>query len=126
MNTPALQHQIASAIQAAPVVDIDGVFHAQIPMEMLWEWHLAAKTLTAQPADGVWREIESAPRDGTKIWLWDGKTVFVGKWITKMAFSEKNRTGEWVNDLNSARSPILWFPLPAPPAAARSEEQNGR
>lgn len=66
---------------------------------------------TATPA-GEWREIESAPKDGT------GVLVFDGSWITISAYST---IFGWVHEAEKpllTRSLTHWQPLPAPPLAA--------
>lgn len=55
-----------------------------------------------------WQPIETAPKDGTRILLWDGYMMYTG--------SKGLRTGGWHS--NGERVvPTHWQPLPAPPTA---------
>lgn len=62
--------------------------------------------------EGGWRDIESAPRDGTLLWLLEPgrgpeRRQFVGWW---------DRDGEyWQDDADSEPDPAVWQPLPEPP-----------
>ena len=78
---------------------------------------------TAQ-AEG-WRPIETAPRDGTPIWLYTGAGQCEGYW----------NYGEWVQDAVSCTydgaggpafqcNPTHWMPLPLPPTSAEGVEHG--
>lgn len=76
------------------------------------------------PDNGGWRPIETAPKDGTRIDLWQH-----GHWITD-AFWDKGE-GWWCVDsrysdgepclLAISPDPTHWRPLPAPPATPHNE-----
>lgn len=71
-----------------------------------------------RPPMGNWQQIETAPKDGTHVLGWDGRTMtavsffvpisktFLGYWVLVEcgAFAEDN---EW--------TPTHWMPLPDPP-----------
>ncbi len=77
----------------------------------------AALAQAGQDAEGS-RPIETAPKDGTEVLLWDADIAGwdIGRW------SEKHQC--WVNDCHDTRLvqqkiqiPSHWRPLPAPPGA---------
>lgn len=76
------------------------------------------------PADMTgWRPIETAPRDGTRLLLWNGDHV-LGWFETAIEFT--TRVNDWVSGLASAagydagfdrvHGVTHWMPLPDPPA----------
>ena len=78
--------------------------------------HREAAVAAALP---VWRPIESEPRDGTTVLLWDGENVGMAAW-------DSDRL-EWVLPIHSDRPSEAdhlyvaydhsthWMPLPQPP-----------
>jgi hypothetical protein len=60
-----------------------------------------------------WRDIETAPKDGTVILMADGLTMFCGFWLK----SER----EWVDGSRDRNGELItwdathWMPLPSPP-----------
>lgn len=68
-----------------------------------------------------WQPIESAPKDGTRVWLWVSDT-FVGGWWNDNRYAAKPRP-YWSNDKENVRGttwarnnqPTHWMPLPTPP-----------
>lgn len=92
----------------------------------------------AMPRD-QWQPIESAPKDGTRIWLYwpdycyttddsDGPYVGTGQWktnhrINKSYFSAFPDESDDYGSSLPAHAPTHWQPLPPPPAAqAKGEE----
>lgn len=69
----------------------------------------ALAALAAKPADG-WRDISTAPRDGTRVLLLDKGYVFEGYRLPD--------TKIWKRDgaVWSQYKPTHWMPLPHPPA----------
>ena len=61
-----------------------------------------------------WQPIETAPKDGTKIWLYYEGTAYWGHWYQHRAVSG------WITDVFDCAMydfrPTRWMPLPAPPA----------
>ncbi len=70
---------------------------------------------------GGWRDMASAPKDGTAILAWDGEFQVVIVWSThsKTWFTLDGGVGyeDW-------DSPTHWHPLPLPPEPAKSEEKE--
>ena len=73
------------------------------------EWARAAIAAMGEQ----WRDISSAPKDGSRIWLADAKSVVTGRWHVPV--------GAWQCDwvVGSAGDRVThWMPLPAPPVTA--------
>ena len=73
------------------------------------------------PVDDGWRPIETAPKDGTDVLLWDGEEIFVGYWSDSIWVSP----GAWVKEEHRSDTvtyiPTHWQPLPAAPTEASDE-----
>jgi hypothetical protein len=68
-----------------------------------------------------WQPIETAPKDGTRILLWDTDEAVIAKWgEISMGGAEGwqiavvNMVGD-VNYYEAAFNPTHWMPLPEPP-----------
>ena len=67
-----------------------------------------------------WQPIETAPKDGTQILVWDGNNFNVS-WYGYPSVSERYKAfiyGEAVGDYNcfsEVYEPTHWMPLPEPP-----------
>lgn len=82
-----------------------------------------ASEAPAQPAPSGWRDIASAPKDGTKIWLWGKRKPEVKLW--RWAYFIGSQNGEWRSCDKEAQgwaanngpdwSPTHWQPFAAPP-----------
>lgn len=64
----------------------------------------------------AWLPIETAPKDGTLVLLWQkGHPQFVGEYVIDRWWTE----AEWANDCERLRppecDPTHWQPLPPPP-----------
>ncbi len=75
------------------------------------------------PADG-WRDIESAPKDGTRILLfatkWSSDPIFTAHWS---CFRDSPEKDNWLDDRGSFmdhREPSHWMPIPSPPAEEKT------
>lgn len=68
-----------------------------------------------------WQPIDTAPRDGTEILLWDGYKLCVASWAFGSLFRIEPKewiTGECRGDYNSydtVDEPTHWLPLPETP-----------
>lgn len=58
-----------------------------------------------------WQDINTAPKDGSKILAWDGDYVIV----------RADPNGGWSDDFEQYLSLDKWMPLPAPPAVKEGE-----
>ena len=59
-----------------------------------------------------WQPIETAPRDGTEILLWEDGYI-LGSWVEEYGYFADPDGHLWKN-----RQPTHWMPLPAPPQGA--------
>ncbi len=67
----------------------------------------------------VWREMGSAPRDGTRIFcLWPGGHVQVTRWYTPPPSMADPLWFHAPTINNKPLEPLLWMPLPPLPAVA--------
>jgi len=72
-----------------------------------------------------WQPIETAPKDGTEIWLCFGSNVMSGQWDDQCYAKKPNPFWRGVKDYMGvkwfrANQPKCWMPLPPPP-----DEQEG-
>lgn len=99
----------------------------------------AAKT--AQHYDAIaalleakgWRDIATAPKDGTLVLLYDGSRVGMGKWQLLSGSStqypngtlEHTETFGWFgHNIASGEQATHWMPLPTPPIPPLSAEDQ--
>lgn len=64
-----------------------------------------------------WRPIETAPKDGQSIWVYEPRrfTQFIAWW-------KSDFDGEyWQNEADSEPDPSHWRPLPPPPAQQKEK-----
>lgn len=74
-----------------------------------FEQHFAAAIMEAVPK---WQPIESAPKNGTEVLLWHGRTA-VGSYVVDSIMPEwRNR---WVCLGGYIADPTHWMPLPESP-----------
>ena len=66
-----------------------------------------------------WQPIETAPRTGDDILLWDGTFITCGFWTHRKDVVSRTPSG-WVMDFFTNREPTHWMPLPEPPQANSS------
>jgi hypothetical protein len=61
----------------------------------------------------VWREIESAPKDGTEFLAWVTCGTFDVAWPSFVRWL----TDRWISETDGVVNPVAWVPLsrPAPP-----------
>ena len=107
-----------------------GIADRALAAEALNTLHEALK---ASPGCG-WLPIESAPKDGTRIMLWNGgdEPVFA-HWDTSLEWGKGSRpVNDWVSDwltvdgydagADRVHSPTHWQPLPSDPGESSSED----
>lgn len=69
-----------------------------------------------------WQDIESAPKDGTPVFLWwDGDFAPIARWennrwMFAMAQSWPSGFPEQITHAFLGHPPTHWMPLPEPPA----------
>ena len=69
---------------------------------------------------GGWRPIETAPKDGSVLLLWDGEAQDMG-WMSNCHigfWSEPiDAPGDWIDGMGRREEfyPTHWRPLPSPP-----------
>lgn len=84
--------------------------------------------LTRAEADALiaalnpWRDIASAPKDGTQVWLWwDGKRRLAHWHEAQNPPSIGGRFANWLPDdkgsIAATAKPTLWHPVPADPTS---------
>lgn len=106
------------------------------------------KRIAELEADG-WRDIETAPEDGTRVILawqavevaggplvwfqsigcWDAKfdsdwDIDVGDLVYRPAWTD-GTVSSWAYEDCTELHPTHWRPLPAPPSRSHKDEQNG-
>lgn len=71
----------------------------------------------------TWQTIDSAPKDGTRLLLAKGKSVWIGEWVHhqhitngKVASDSAYWTTPWVMIGPERAVPTHWQPCPDPPA----------
>lgn len=85
-----------------------------------------------------WQPIETAPRDGTAIWIAVEGTPFIGyfqppttfsvgggHWVGKASFKRRERPelpDEIYGCLMRNAAPTNWMPLPAAPALTKGQQ----
>jgi len=68
-----------------------------------------------------WQPIETAPRDGTNLWLFSGSDdpcQFVGFYADDPSGPYWAYAEQLVMDVAGQANPTHWMPLPPPPEAA--------
>lgn len=86
-----------------------------------------------------WKTIRTAPKDGSRVLLWDGKNVYLGLWDSNFGISEvyDQEKDEYTNrpawtdhtvkswgyeETNEIENPTHWMSLPDPPTAPTPPE----
>lgn len=77
------------------------------------------------PAQGAWQPIETAPKDGTDVLLWEDGEMFVSHWGAVL--DHGGRYNAWLEpnprELEpNPCAPTHWMPLLAPPAMAKESK----
>jgi hypothetical protein len=58
-----------------------------------------------------WQPIETAPKDGTIVLVWDGENMAVADWVE----FPYRPGGGWMEGIEVFSDPTHWMPLPEPP-----------
>lgn len=64
---------------------------------------------------GSWRDIASAPKDGTEILVFDEGALYITSWLDDEGHDGVRRSG-WYDNGFVEPPPTHWQPLPPPPA----------
>lgn len=89
----------------------------------------AAAALLRRLAEGGWRPIEEAPKDGTEVWAFNGEQACM-RWIEGSLEGETYALWVWVDELLAdadphPKQPTHFQPLPAAPSATQQGDSNG-
>ena len=57
----------------------------------------------------MWRTIDTAPKDGTEILVWEGWVIYHVWWL------KRYRTWKTLSGGRSIDCPTHWMPVPEPP-----------
>jgi hypothetical protein len=96
----------------------------------VWSAMIAAASVGHAPAPALqgWQPIETAPRDGSEIWAFNGEQARM-KWFEADGTEEGYSLWIWADELScdvdpSPEQPTHWQPLSQPPAASDREERR--
>lgn len=78
----------------------------------LAEAHVKLEAAEARLSSQGWQPIETAPKDGTPVLVWDGSDAMVSYWSNVTGL---DGDGEWHTWALCAEQPTHWMPLPQPP-----------
>ena len=73
---------------------------------------------------GEWREIASAPRDGTNILAWDGETIWMAEWCPYVHAFIQTVTDAPLLSAGQLEDCTHWQPLPLPPHPAQGQQKE--
>lgn len=62
-----------------------------------------------------WQPIETAPKDGTEIIIWDGSSIFIATYV----FTDDTGKMKWFPSGMPFVVATHWMPLPSPPLPER-------
>lgn len=75
-----------------------------------------AAGVAQERAKREWRPIETAPKDGTRIWIWGTRTNSDEGFYSHSACRWDKRIGCWRDAFGILTVASHWVPLPEPPA----------
>lgn len=64
---------------------------------------------------GDWKRIETAPKDGTRILVWERGRIFEVSWGDAFLADSNGPIFGWMTEGTSEKHPSHWMPLPEPP-----------
>jgi len=106
-------------------LDEHGFWEFPVPENFYDRFAAFRRTLTERESGAVseWREISTAPKDGTRILVYEpGEQVSIVWWRKNTTYEAG---GYWTPGAIYRHEPTLWMPLPSPPASPASGEGEG-
>jgi hypothetical protein len=97
------------------------MFGRWIHAALLGIWHRGSWVMAEPDRMVDWQPIETAPKDGTRILLWDTDEAVVAKWDDISMGGAKGwqiAVVKLIGDVNyyeATFNPTHWMPLPEPP-----------
>lgn len=134
-STPASASEVEGLAARLEVAASDPMWadHAEVSKRLLAQAAAALQSQAARIAtlEGLgWQPIETAPKDGRDILVSGcscGPPVRIACWGTGRYLGRvKGREWGWVDHPGHTCDPTHWMPLPAPPALAISNQEQGR
>lgn len=114
----ALTHTVDSlmALAASYASAIEKVCYAPHEFESALRALAALRTALEEALAQRWLPIETAPKDGGYLLVFDGDTEAPQRWIVSWAeFEGDPDGGSWLtSELATIAGPTLWMPLPEP------------
>lgn len=113
--------------QCRAYVEALAYYNIQYPNEQIVpEEGYSSRIVTTGPLDRLldresgWQPIETAPKDGTRIWCWNGVGQTDAAWINPY----KDKLYLWCDNYRRYISPLPthWMPLPQPPKPTGQEK----
>lgn len=128
-ETELLQSQLQAAVDLTERLEIDHDDAVTIARALNGAIGFIRRSLPLpDPAEGRWRSIDSAPKDGTHFMGWSAE-----RGVTEAVYDgdfEDNGEPCWMDyHADDAFRPTYWQPLPSPPVpsqegASETEEQT--
>lgn len=83
--------------------------------------------LPVEPTPQEWRDISTAPKDGTRILVWRASRVRLMHWKALAGHKDGGHWDEWGLRLKElAAQPTHWMPLPPAPGPVSSQEETAQ
>lgn len=88
-------------------------------------WTSAIKPHPSAPAESGWQPIATAPKDGTRILIWQAGSWQTARWQGHATGAEPSWPVGWRTALYVYPNVEWWAPLPAAPSAAQPGGEGG-